>query len=193
VDGLIIYVFIGIFTPGPNNIMSSATSSRIGIKKTLPFMLGVLIGTFIVFSITGIINESLLGNVSIMKKYVGYIGATYIMYLAFKLATSDAIVDVDSGSTKNLFFRAIFLTFVNPKAIIFGLTVTAIYINWGVNFFEHLFLSSILAVLCFISVILWGISGYLFMRLLSKYQRLFNIAMASLLIFSAVLILLDTI
>ena len=192
-DGLIIYVFVSIFTPGPNNIMSSASSSRIGVKKTLPFMLGVLVGTFIVFIITGILSEIILDNVSVMKRYIGYIGAIYMTYLAFKIATSDSMVDVEEMGTKNLFFVAILLTLINPKAIIFGLTVTALYTQWRLGFIELLILSTILAVLCFIAVIVWGFFGSLFKTFLSKYQRLFKMTMATLLIFSGLLIILDTI
>lgn len=192
-DPVIIYVLVGTFTPGPNNIMSSSSSSRIGFWKTLPFMLGVLVGTFLVFSLSGIFNVILFENISIIKKYIGYIGAIYMLYLAYKIATSESISDGKDIGSKNLFFKAIFLTFINPKAIIFGLTVTGLYIRWGINFNMLMGISTLLAILCFVSVIIWGLFGYLFMKFLSKYQKLFNISMASLLIFSAMLILIDTI
>jgi len=192
-DPVIIYVLVGTFTPGPNNIMSSSSSSRIGFLKTLPFMLGVLVGTFLVFTLTGIFNVILFDNITIIKKYIGYIGALYMLYLAYKIATAPSISEGKDIGTKNLFFKAIFLTFVNPKAIIFGLTVTGLYISWGIDLEVLLGISIILAILCFVSVIIWGLFGFVFMKFLSKYQKIFNIAMASLLIFSALLILIDTI
>lgn len=192
-EAILIYMIIGTFTPGPNNILSSSTSSKIGFVKTLPFMLGVLVGTFFVFSLTGMFNIVLFENISAIKKYVGYIGAIYMGYLAFKIATSEGVNEANDIGKKNLFFKAILLTFINPKAIVFGLTVTGLFFSWGVEAVLLILLSIFLAVLCFLSVILWGLFGHLFTKFLSKYYRIFNITMASLLIFSALLIIIDTI
>lgn len=46
--GFITYILISVFTPGPNNIFSSISSARMGFKKTHRFMLGILVGTFLV-------------------------------------------------------------------------------------------------------------------------------------------------
>jgi len=192
-DPILIYVLVGIFTPGPNNIMSSSKSSRIGVLETLPFMLGVLVGTFIVFFATGIFNAILFGNITVLKQYIGYIGAAYMAYLAYKMVASE---DINYGKDiwkTQLFFKAILLTLINPKAIVFGLTVTGLYIGWGIQVTELFIISLGLAVLCFISVLVWGFFGHLFMRFLARYQKMFNVAMASLLLFSAILILFDTV
>lgn len=192
-NAMVIYILIGTFTPGPNNIMSSSTSSKIGVIKTLPFMFGVLVATFLVFSITGIFNIFLFGNVEIIKKYVGIIGAIYMSYLAFLIISSDNISESGKPVSGRLFFKGILLTFINPKAIIFGLTVTGIFLSGGFPEDGILALSLFLAVLCFISVLLWGSIGHLFMKFLSKYFKIFNIVMATLILYSAALVLFDTI
>ncbi len=192
-NAIIIYIFVGIFTPGPNNIMSSSTASKIGVLKTLPFMFGVLVGTFLVFSLTGIFNIYLFDNVDIIKKYIGIIGALYMTYLAFMIISSDSISESGKVVTGKLFFKAVLLTFINPKAIIFGLTVTGIFVSQGVSALGVFTIALFLAVLCFISVLLWGTFGHLFMKFLSKHFKIFNIIMATLLMYSAVLILFDTI
>ena len=192
-NSVLIYIFVGTFTPGPNNILSSSSASRIGFLKTIPFMLGVLVGTFIVFTLTGLFNIVLFENVAVIKKYVGYIGAAYMVYLAYKILMSEEVVSGKDIGKKNLFFKAIFLTFVNPKAIVFGLTVTGLFFRWGIDYKTLIMVTSFMAVLCFASVIIWGLFGYLFMKFLSKYLKVFNITMASLLIFSALVIIIDTI
>ncbi len=192
-DPVMILIIVSTYTPGPNNIMSSSSASKNGFYKTLPFMFGVLVGTFLVFILTGIFNVILFDNISIIVKYIGYIGAIYMAYLAYKIITTD-VADMKSDiGTKNLFFKGILLTFVNPKVIVFGLTVTGLIVEWGINLFELIFLSMILAAFCFSAVIIWGAFGYFFMKFLSKYQKIFNIAMASLLLFSALLLIIDTI
>jgi len=191
---LLIFILISTFTPGPNNILSSTTSSKTGVIKTLPFMIGVLVGTFIVFVVTGYFNILFINNISNIETYIGYIGAIYMSYLAFNiLRSTDNFQSESKIASKNLFFLAIFMTFVNPKAILFGLTVSGLYFESSITLTFLLLFSLFLAVLCFVSVLVWGIFGFLFMKFLSDYHKVFNIVMASLLLYSALIILIDTV
>lgn len=192
-DYIFIYILIGTFTPGPNNIMSSSSSSKIGIRKTIPFMLGVLLGTLIVFVATSYFNVILDDNISSIEKYVGYGGAAYMIYLAYKMILSASIDSNSIISPDKLFVRGILMTFINPKAIIFGITTTGLFLSYGAGLEDLVIISAFLAVLCFISVLIWGLFGYLFMTYLSKHNKIFNIIMASLLVYSAILLVFDTI
>ena len=42
--GLITFYFIMFVTPGPNNIMLTASGIRFGFKKTIPHLLGIPLG-----------------------------------------------------------------------------------------------------------------------------------------------------
>ena len=136
-DPLLIFVFLNIFTPGPNNILSSYSSSRIGFKKTIYFMLGVLVGTFVIFVLTGIIVNSFLDDETTLTRYIGYLGAIYMIYLAFKIATLDIGEDAGHIGTKILFKSGILLAFINPKMIIFGFTIAVLISTDGPSFFEY--------------------------------------------------------
>ena len=85
------------------------------------------------------------------------------------------------------------MTFVNPKAFLYGLTITALYAEplYLEEFSTAVLMPLFLAVLCFISVILWGLFGSVFKQFLAKYQRGFNLVMGSLLIYSAIVVLID--
>ena len=141
VDPITIYILVGIFTPGPNNIISSSSSSKIGFLKTLPFMFGVLVGTFSVFFFSGMFYAILTDNITVIVKYIGYVGAVYITYLAVRILSSDALNKENDIGTKHLFVKAILLTHVNPKAIIFGITVMGLYFRWGLNIFDLIYIS----------------------------------------------------
>jgi len=188
-----IYIIITAFTPGPNNIMSATSTMRSGLKKTIPFMLGVLVATFFVFYFTGVINAVFLDQVAIIKKYISYIGAIYIGYLAYKIIISTDLDKPKSRTKKNLFLKAVLLTFVNPKTIIFGFTITGLFGQWGINATTLFLLAIVLALLWFTAVMFWGLIGYLFMKLFPQHQKVFNILMASLLVFSAFLLIIDAI
>ena len=192
-SGFVIYILVSIFTPGPNNIFSSASSIKIGFKKTLRFMFGVMVGTFIVFYITGLINVFLYENIKIITQIIGVLGGLFIIYLAVRMFIVRHQDDKLMINSDKLFRMAVLLTLINPKALVFGLTVATFYLQLGYDPNGILLLSIISAVLCFISVVVWGLFGQLFRTTLQKYRVVFNIVMALLLAYSGVLIIIESV
>lgn len=192
-SGFIIYILVSIFTPGPNNIFSSASCVKVGFRKTLPFMIGVLVGTFIVFYVTGLFNVFLFENIIIISQIIGILGGLFIIYLAIKMFIVRNLENKLMIESDHLFIMAVLLTLINPKALVFGLTVATFYLQLGYDPSGILLLSIISAVLCFISVILWGLFGQLFKQFLTEYKVVFNTVLALLLGYSGVLILIETI
>ena len=190
--GFIVYILISVFTPGPNNIFSSISSARIGFKKTMRFMLGILVGTFLVFLITGLITVYLYQNIRIITRIIGVLGGLFILYLAIRMFITRADESKLLITNDKLFFMAVILNFINAKTIIFGLTVSAYYLELGLSQ-DYLFLFIVLmAVLCFLAVVVWGLFGQVFKNWLSKYRVIYNIVMALLLGYSAIMIIVES-
>lgn len=187
------YVFIVTFTPGPNNITSMASANKYGYKRTLEFIFGVTTGFFILMLLCSYFNLILFNIIPKIKPVMSIIGAAYMLYLAFKIMSSKDDLknaEINSGETaqkkESLFLRGLLLQFVNPKAILYGITVVA---NFIMPFYQSagaLFLFSLFfGVVVFASNISWALFGSLFKRFLSSYSRQFNIVMGLLLIYSA--------
>ncbi len=191
--GFITYILISVFTPGPNNIFSSISSAKVGFKKTLRFMFGILVGTFLVFVITSLINLYLYSNVRIVTRIIGIFGGVFILYLALKMFLSRK--DDDRLLIKNdkLFIMAVILNFINAKTIIFGLTIATFYLELGFDPDYIILFSFLMAILCFIAVVVWGLFGQVFKEVLNKYKVYYNIIMALLLAYSAVMIIIESI
>ena len=49
--GFLVFVFISIITPGPNNIMTLHSGARFGIARTVPLVLGIQFGFALMISI----------------------------------------------------------------------------------------------------------------------------------------------
>ncbi len=192
------YVFAVSFTPGPNNIMSTANASKFGYKKTLEFILGVSIGFFIIMIICSYFNIILFNIMPKIKIFMGILGAGYMIYLAVKIMQSkendyrEKITDKNRGHITrtrelNLFFTGMTMQFVNPKAILYGITVIS---NFIIPYYKSnislIVFSIFLALVAFMSTSCWALFGSLFNKFLSKYRRQFNIVMGLLLIYSAV-------
>lgn len=190
--GFIIYILISVFTPGPNNIFSSISSARSGFKKTMRFMLGILVGTFLVFVITAIINVYLYTNIRIITKIIGVVGGIFILYLALRMFMSRKDEEKLLITGDKLFFMAVILNFINAKTIIFGLTVATYYLELNFNPNNIIAFAFLMAVLCFLAVVVWGLFGQLFREYLTKYRVIYNIIMSALLAYSAVMIIVES-
>ena len=179
------YVLIVTFTPGPNNIMSFVMGSKYGFARTLPFRLGVAVGFGLVMIASSYLNLLLFNIVPKMKPVAEITGGAYMLYLAARVLTSR--VDA-AGEDAHLtsFPAGAALQFVNPKAILYGLTVTATFITPYYHSPASLLLfSALLGSISLASTSCWAMFGTGIQRLLGRYGRALNIAMALLLVYTA--------
>jgi threonine/homoserine/homoserine lactone efflux protein len=183
------YVFITTFTPGPNNIMSMTNANRDGFKKTLNFDLGVFAGFLVIMLASSYFNLLLFNLIPRVKIFMSIIGSAYIIYLAYKIYTSDITGGDSNNKHINSFFTGLMMQFVNPKAILYGLTVISSFIiPYYDTHIELILFSLLLSILAFVSTACWALFGALFQKFLSKYRKAFNIAMSLLLLYSAIAI-----
>lgn len=179
------YVLIVTFTPGPNNIMSLVMGSKYGFARTLPFRLGVAVGFGLVMIVSSYLNLFLFTVVPKMKPIAETVGGAYMLYLAARVLMSKVDATNDDAHLTS-FPAGIVLQFINPKAILYGLTVTATFITpYYHSPVALLFFSALLGSISLASTSCWAMFGTGIQRLLGRYGRPFNIAMALLLVYTA--------
>ncbi|PFE05924.1 lysine transporter LysE [Bacillus cereus] len=186
----LLFVFISSFTPGPNNIMAMTFANKHGLKKTFTFCLGVSFGFFVLTLLCSFFNIILTSTLPIIEFPLTIFGVAYMLYLAFKTLTSKGNTGGNDEENRNLFLIGILLQFVNPKGILFGLTVVATFIlPYYHSYSSFLIYSLFLGMVGLMSTFSWSLFGSIFQKLLLQYRQQFNIVMAILLVFSAVSIL----
>ncbi len=182
---LISYVFVMTFTPGPNNIMTMTNANHYGFKQTIKFMLGVMTGLIIILASSAYFNLLLLDIIPQLETYIGTIGGIYLTYLAVRILQN---TNHTSGQKINLnsFKTGLLMQLVNPKAIIFGLSVMANFIIPYVDNKINLALIALfLGFYAFIPLTCWALFGVGFKKILSNHRKTFNISMSILLFYSA--------
>jgi threonine/homoserine/homoserine lactone efflux protein len=111
----LVFIVPMCFTPGPNNVLCAAHGSSYGFQKTLPLIAGMGIG----WSILGLgiaAGAEFLKENELIFIFLSYVGAIYIAYLGYKIASSKTI-DKQNTSEEHLgFFTGILLQFINGKA-----------------------------------------------------------------------------
>lgn len=191
--GFITYILISVFTPGPNNIFASISSARSGIKKSMSFMLGIWLGTSIIFVLTGLFNVFLYQHIRIITQVIGVVGGLFIIYLAARMFMSRADENKLLIQGDRLFFMAVILNFINAKTIIFGLTVATFYLEMGFSVDYMFYFALLMGFLCFIAVLVWGLFGKIFRDFLTRYRIIYNIVMSLLLAYSGVIVIIESV
>ena len=113
---LIAFTSVLLGTPGPATISLLYSGINYGFKKSLPYFLGIIIGFFCnlliaAFGISAILEYQLIYNI------LKYTLLLYILYLAYKIATSTPFVE-NTESKPLLFSQGLLLNLLNPKAYI---------------------------------------------------------------------------
>jgi len=181
------YVVITTFTPGPNTIMSMTNASRYGFKKSIMFNVGVLFGIFIIMSLCTVFSATLFRLIPSIKPAMTFIGAAYILWLAWKTYIRVSPSDPLSGKQTNTFASGLLLQFVNPKVILYGITTVSTFIIPYYNSPATLFLfAALLSFVAFVATCTWSLFGSIFQRFLKTNGRVMRTVMALLLVYCAV-------
>jgi cysteine/O-acetylserine efflux protein len=189
---LLAYVFVTTFTPGPNNILAMSNAMRDGYQKTFRFLLGIFSGFFVVMLVCGLLNFVLLNLLPQVKVWLTIFGAAYMVYLAVHLLGAKPPENSPEQDGRNSFLAGFGMQFLNLKVILYGITVFATFIiQPGQSPLTVSLFAPLLAAIGFVSTSCWALGGVLFRRLLQKYERWFNVAMAALLIYTALASLIE--
>ena len=179
----LIYSFISAYTPGPNNLMSMSNAVRLGFKKSFPFNLGILVGSFIVITICTIFSASLYQFIPKVKIVMQIFGAAYMLFLAWKIWRSSPEVTTTDAKEAG-FLSAMLLQFVNPKIYIGAITGMSSYI---LPFYQSTVVifsfSMSLVAIVFSAAVIWALFGLMFGKVLGKHSKIINTVMALLLVY----------
>lgn len=179
------FAFVGSITPGPNNLMLLTSGTNFGIRLTLPHMLGVTLGHSLMVALVGFGLIGLFEVFPLAHNILKILSVTYMVWLAWRVASSVRIDETPSKGRPLTFFEAALFQWVNPKAWAMALTAIAVYVP-DRNLLMVLYISLLFCVVNFPSVASWAILGQQMRKFLTTQSRLrlFNFTMAGLLIAS---------
>lgn len=190
VISFLLFVFISSFTPGPNNIMAMAMAHR-GLKRTVKFSMGVGSGFFVITLLCCSFFNLLLASVlPAIELPLTLLGVGYMLYLAYKILTSKESGESGDNRDGDLFITGALLQFVNPKGILFCITLVGTFIvPYYASYLSYFLFSLFLGFIGFLSTYSWSLFGSILQKVILRYRRPFNLIMAVLLVYSAFSIL----
>ncbi len=127
---LLLFATAMSFSPGPNTTLSTALAANLGLKRAMRFCLAVPTGWTLLMLATGLGLGALITSVPALRWGVKLFGVAYMLWLAWKLAGAGQMSQVDASRLNVTFWQGVSLQFVNIKAWMLALTLTA---GWVVN------------------------------------------------------------
>ncbi len=127
---LFVFCTVMTYSPGPNTTLSTALAANEGLKRALPFCLAVPTGWTVLVLACGFGLGSLVTQMPVLRWSIKAVGVAYLLWLAWKLAGQGSMTQVDQRRLRVTFVQGVMLQFVNIKAWMLALTLTA---GWVVN------------------------------------------------------------
>jgi threonine/homoserine/homoserine lactone efflux protein len=191
---LLVFCTAMSFSPGPNTTLSTALAANLGLRRALRFCLAVPTGWTLLMAGSGLGLGALVLGVPALRWALKAAGLAYMLWLAWRLARSGQLSEVDERRLDVSFWQGVGLQFLNIKAWMLALTLTA---GWVVNAGgqpapnpgERLAIICVVMVLfAFTSNFTYALAGSMLRGWLAQGRRLlwFNRTLALILVFTAV-------
>ena len=188
-----VYYFVMYATPGPNNSILTASGIKFGFIRSIPNIIGISSGHGLQLALVCFGLGSLFTQFPILLEVLKYIGACYLLYLAWKMFGSLNISRTEEKSSPLKYYEAILFQFVNPKAWVICITAVSLFYPENVNLIiGTLFLVIMSTIINLPSISMWAFGGSIIRRYLSnkKLKTIIEWILAILLLGTAISIVL---
>ena len=177
------------FTPGPNTTLSTALAANYGLKRAMKFVFAVPVGWGVLFTLCAAGIGALVVQVPVLRQAITWLGCGYLLWLAWRLATTRTLSQVNTKRLDITFWQGVMLQFLNIKAWMLALTVVAGWLAGRPDAllrFAQIF--PLMLLFGFVSNLAYALVGSLLRDWLAQNSRLlwFNRLMATALVATAV-------
>jgi threonine/homoserine/homoserine lactone efflux protein len=121
------YSFVMSITPGPNNVMLTASGATFGFRRTIPHLLGISVG----FGIELLLVCAGLGAIFTrwpqIQATLRWVGAIYLLYLGVRMLGSGP-ANAGANARPVTFLEAAVFQFLNPKAWVMTITAATLFL-----------------------------------------------------------------
>ena len=186
ITSFLIYCIVVTFSPGPTNIVILSTVHGFGVKKAMEYTYGATIAFGALLTISAILNTILVAVIPKILITMQVFGSIYILYLAYQVYHMNP-TDMSANQVAT-FHSGFIMQFVNPKVVLFTMTVIPSFVM--PYYTNPLMLATFVAIITavgFLAFLTWVLFGALFKDIMLKHQKPVNISMSLFLIYSAII------
>ena len=163
------YNFVMYVTPGPNNSILTASGIKFGFFRTIPNIFGIPTGHGFQLALVCLGLGSLFTYYPFLLDILRYVGAAYILFLAYKMFGSLNISSSEEKTRPLKYYEAILFQFVNPKAWVICITAVSLFYPEKENLFIGTVFMVIMSTIINIpSISIWALGGSIIRHYLSN-------------------------
>ncbi len=126
---LLLFATAMAFTPGPNTTLAAALAANRGLGHAMRFVCAVPVGWGMLLVGTVLGLGALLSAAPALRSAIKLSGLLYMLWLAWKLSRSHALGQADPSRFEVGFGQGVLLQFVNVKAWMNALLISAGWIT----------------------------------------------------------------
>ncbi len=126
---LLVFSTAMAFTPGPNTTLSAALAANGGLRRAMRFVLAVPFGWGLLLLACAGGLGALLQAAPVLRGVIKALGLAYMLWLAWKLARTDRLAQAAADGLRVGFAQGVALQFVNIKAWMNALMISAGWIT----------------------------------------------------------------
>ncbi|TKI04987.1 LysE family translocator [Martelella alba] len=176
------FLWVAAITPGPNNMLLTASGANFGFWRSMPLMLGIMLGMQCILLLVAFGIGSLITLYPELHLILKIAGSLYLLWLAWKIATAAyETLEADAPPPRPVpFYQGGLLQFLNPKAWLMALGAVASFSLSGNAYITSVGAISIgIITVNIVSGAIWLGFGTLIGRLLSSQRAwvAFNVLM----------------
>lgn len=185
-----VFSFVTSVTPGPNNTFLLSSGANFGLRKSLPYLSGIMAGLIGMMVALGSGLGVVFTTLPLVYQVLKWVGFAYIVWLAFLLVTSTAKSE-SAGARYIGFVKATTFQFVNVKAWVVVASFMATFVPVGSGLGATAVICLVFLVFTYPGALIWALVGQVLKNWLSRpsRRRVFNILSAILLVLSMVPVL----
>ncbi|MBU4436575.1 MAG: LysE family translocator [Alphaproteobacteria bacterium] len=127
----VLFAFATAGTPGPNNMMLLASGANFGFRRTILHILGISAGLGVMVVAMGWGLSGVFKALPVLHQVLRWVGAAYLLWLAWKIATAKGVSDKTAGGRPMTFLQAAGFQGLNPKAWAMALGAATTYTPEG--------------------------------------------------------------
>ena len=192
VVGFFLFSVAAAGTPGPSNVLLTATGAQVGVLRGLPCLFGVALGmAVLMFLVAFGLGSVILGNPLVLRG-IKWVGAAVLLWLAWKVAMAPGPGGEADAKPVGFIGAAAFQWF-NPKSWLVCASAAATFLgrDAGSPLGQSASLAGVFVIACLPSCFPWLAFGAVLQRVLqsARAHRIFNGTMGALLAASVILLL----
>ncbi|WP_409011694.1 LysE family translocator [Aeromonas salmonicida] len=125
-------------TPGPNNLMLTASGANFGVRRTLPHLTGVAVGQPVLQLVMALGLYPLFESWPLLRLGLQIFGSLYLLWLAWRIAVAGAPGDPARRARPLTLLEGLGFQFLNPKAWMMAISAISLFSLPGASYWPSL-------------------------------------------------------